>query len=152
MKYSFDTSGFINPFRRYYVPDVFPQLWDMINRLIEDGTIVASKEVFIELGVKDDDLLHFVSNRPSLFIELDDIQQAIVGEIVNSYKKLVDPNSTKNNADPYVIALAEVFNLTVVSYERPGNQEHPKIPYVCQQRGVKHINFIEFLRDEGYKG
>ncbi len=72
MKYSFDTSAFVNPFRRSYPRDVFPGLWRIIDSEIDDGNIVASIEVLNELQEKEDALLEYVKSRGHMFIELDD--------------------------------------------------------------------------------
>ena len=55
MKYSLDTSTFLNAFIRVYPPDVFPKLWEKINTLIHDGHLKATEMVLEELKRKDDD-------------------------------------------------------------------------------------------------
>jgi len=52
--------------------------------------------------------------------------------------------------DPFVIALAERDNLTVVTSEKRGSADHPKIPLVCEWRGIQCINLVEFFRAEGW--
>ena len=48
MMYVLDTSILIEISERYY-PEVFPSLWDKINELILDDTIVSLKEVLKEI-------------------------------------------------------------------------------------------------------
>lgn len=50
----------------------------------------------------------------------------------------VKGTSTDNSADPFVVAVAVVRPATVVSRERAGSPQRPKIPYLCVQRGVPH--------------
>ena len=57
MKYSADTSTFIQPWRKYYPIDVFPSFWDMMDSLIGRGDLVAIDEVLVELEKKDDEVL-----------------------------------------------------------------------------------------------
>ena len=45
-RYSFDASAFINAFRRYYPPDVFPSFW----KAIEDRIVSGATEGFRMLG------------------------------------------------------------------------------------------------------
>ncbi|RLI48384.1 MAG: DUF4411 domain-containing protein [Candidatus Thorarchaeota archaeon] len=146
LKYSFDTSAFIQPFRDYYPPDVFPTLWDLIGSLIERGDIIATKEVQFELQQKDDKLVTYVRRFPGLFVELSDEVQREAHAIINHYPGWVDPYKHKNMADPFVIALARVHDLTVVSYEEE-KKGRVKIPRVCKDFGVRHFTFVDFLRD-----
>src|SRR5262245_36130821 len=113
-KYSFDTSAFVDTWRRYYPPDVFPTIWQKIDALCAGGVIIASREVMRELEKKDDDLLkHLKQNHRSTFIEFDQEQQIAAGALVNKHSGWVDPQSTRNNADPYDVALAQVEGVTV---------------------------------------
>lgn len=52
---------------------------------------------------------------------------------------------TKNNADPFVIAVAEIRSCTVVSGEKPGGPGTPKIPYICGVRQVEHARFVDMV-------
>ena len=63
MKYSLDTSTFLNAFIRVYPPDVFPKLWEKINTLIHDGHLKATEMVLEELKRKDDDAYKWVKER-----------------------------------------------------------------------------------------
>lgn len=56
--------------------------------------------------------------------------------------------------DPFVIALARVRDCTVVSGELwyPGDltvyPERVKIPNVCHTFGIRHLAFLEMMREE----
>ena len=41
--------------------------------------------------------------------------------------------------------------LTVVSGEKPGTKENPKIPYVCAAEKVPCITFLGLIQAEGWK-
>ena len=103
-EYSFDTNIFIESWHRRYPRDIFPKLWDRLDELIDDGTIVATEEVKTELEQKDDDVLGYVKQRPKLFEAVDDEQQEIVGDIINQFanENWDILNARKNKADPYV--------------------------------------------------
>lgn len=51
---------------------------------------------------------------------------------------------------PFVIALAEQHDLVVVTSEKRGSPDHPKIPLVCEWRGVQCMNVVSFFRAEGW--
>ncbi len=152
--YCFDTSAFVDPWRRYYPPDIFPSVWEHIDRCIQGGSILAAHEVRHELEQKDDDLLAYIKKKDGLFVPLDDPQQGYVSNIVNKFPSWVNAESTKNSADPFIIALAKHKRLTVVTYETkagPGANK-VKIPNVCEHYGVPWVPYLKFLKDSGYRG
>lgn len=151
MKYSFDTSAFVVPYRHWPDPDLMPSLWAKFDSLIQNDDIVASREVHVEIEQKDDGLLEWVNNRKHMFIEVDPEQQQTVDEMVNQFPTWINPNSTKNNADPYVIALALHYDLIVVSNERSGSSTNPTIPFVCETYQVTHLRLNSFLREVGWQ-
>lgn len=61
--------------------------------------------------------------------------------------------STKSGADPFVVALAEVKELTVVTYETMAKQNAaPKIPNVCAARGLgETASLVDVLRAAGFR-
>lgn len=73
--FSFDTSAFINPYRRYYPQDLFPKFWAEIATRIANGEIVSSEIVRDEIDEKDDELKVWVRAREGLFVPVDDDQQ-----------------------------------------------------------------------------
>jgi hypothetical protein len=149
--YSFDSSAFINPFRRYYPQDLFPKFWDELVQRIASGEIIASEVVRDEIDKKDDQLKAWVRAQSGLFVSVDDDQQDEVTTIMGSFPTWVDIESSKNNADPFAIALAKVRGLTVVHDEGAGSEQNPKIPFVCRQRGVRSLKVVEFIREIGLR-
>ena len=79
--------------------------------------------------------------------------EAAVTELMDTYYNPDKPDKGINGADPFVIAPAQQSNpvLTVVSGEKPGSAENPKIPYVCGQRDVQHKNFLGLIQDQGWQ-
>lgn len=153
MVYSFDTSAIIEPWRRTHPPDVFVRLWEGLESLIDSGEIVCTDEVLEELGRKDDEISKWAKERPYMFLPIDDAVQAAVTTILSTahFENLVKPGSQRNQADPFVVALAQVKNLTVVTYERaPGSVAKPRIPDVCNHFGVPCISFVEVIRRQGW--
>jgi len=148
MKYNFDTSALINPWRNHYPPDRFPSLWNHIDKMIQSGEIVATEMVYHELKQKDDALLKFVKERDKMFIEVDERQQEHVRTIVNYFPQWIDPNSTKDQADPFVVALAIQQDLIVVTDEQMPPPGKVKIPKVCNTFGVECLSVLDFLRHE----
>ncbi|MBP6842761.1 MAG: DUF4411 family protein [Kofleriaceae bacterium] len=149
--FCFDSSAFINPYRRYYPFDVFPTFWTAIESRISAGSIVACDEVKREINRKDDDLAKWVKSQAGLFVPMDDDQQRHMIEIVGRFPAWVNAGSTKNSADPFVVALGRSRGLTVVHDEGRGSASDPKIPFVCGQYKVRELNVVQFIREIGLK-
>lgn len=79
----------------------------------------------------------------------DAVQQAVTA-ILAAYPNLINPHSGRSGADPFVIALADVNGCAVVTEERPRSWINPKIPDVCAALGVRCINFLEVIREQGW--
>lgn len=152
VRYSIDTSALIHGWVRAYPPDVIPALWDRLDGLINDGRLLASKEVLLELEKKADDLHAWCKERDAMFVEIDDAIQVHMARVMGTYPKLVDTAKGKSGADPFVVALAMAHNptLTVVTEEKGGSEGSPKIPYVCQQEDIRSISLLQFIREEGW--
>ncbi|MFW9803130.1 MAG: DUF4411 family protein [Candidatus Thorarchaeota archaeon] len=153
MKYSFDTSGFLNPWKHFYSPKLFPRLWNTLDGLIQSGLIVATQMIIDELEDYDDEVLKWVRDRrKNLIIDVDSDQEALVDMMVNNpeLEGFVDTNSTSDQADPYVVALAMKYKLIVVTDEKRPKKGRIKIPDVCRYYDVECIDFQTFLSQIGY--
>jgi hypothetical protein len=144
--YGFDTSAFIDPWRRHQPRDIFKSMWKKIDELIDGHEIVACGMVKTELEEKDDELLKYVRSKAGFFVPDDDGQQQCNAKVVRQFPHWIPVNSTKNRADSFVVALGMAHNLTVVTYENNGSASQIKIPFVCKQLGVACLHFIDFLR------
>ncbi len=82
---------------------------------------------------------------------MDDAQQDWVTRILADYPTWVDVQASRNDADPFTIALAKVRNLAVVGDEAGGSQQNPKIPFVCKQLGVRFLRVVDFIREIGLR-
>ncbi|MCY3947009.1 MAG: DUF4411 family protein [Anaerolineaceae bacterium] len=153
MRFSFDTSALINPWYDLYPLDVFPRIWEGLSEAIERGIVVAQVTVIKEIGLQDDELLQWVKQQSGLEFPFDETVQRVAGDIQNKHPKLVRPNS-RIGADPFVIALAKQHDLVVVSEEElttSPSKNKGKIPYVCDDYGIPHVNFLGFMRDMGWR-
>jgi hypothetical protein len=147
--YCFDTSAFLQCWARYYPEDVFTGLWDKIN-MLAGNRIIAPEEVRFEIEKKDDGLHEWVKARPHLFVPLDGAIQQAAKDVLATYPLLVKASAQRTQADPFVIAVAQVRKITVVTEERGGQVNKPKIPFVCSQLGVRCIDVVQFIREQGW--
>ena len=150
--YSLDTSAFLNSWRKYYPPDLFPMLWQNIEASVDNGILIAVDEVLVELEKKDDEVCEWARRHQPMFRTPEEpIQRAVTG-ILAVHPRLVDTRRNRSGADPFVIALAQVNTCTVVTYEMPsGNPAKPHIPDVCSNLGVRCISFVQLIRELGWR-
>lgn len=146
-KYVFDTNIFINLQRKQPI-DIYPAVWNKISELMENGTVISSREVYDEIAVGGDDLEKWAKKRKEYFLPSEVNVQQQVRNILKTYRGLVEGGKKKNSADPFVIALAKVIGCKVVTEEiRTRNMLSPKIPDVCDQFQIECIDFIGFARE-----
>jgi hypothetical protein len=148
-----DTCALIDLRRSYYPPDVFPGLWDDIEGLIDQGLLIAPNEVLEELKGVDDEILRWARRFKKMFVASDKFQLREVTDILVKFPRLIDPDKTKPEADPFLIALAKSTGWAVVTSEKPRADPNarPKIPDVCKSYGIKCISLVEFFRELGWK-
>jgi len=154
-KYCIDTSALIHAWRRSYPIRNFQPVWNRIDDLIEAERFLSSIEVLIELEKRDDDLFGWAKERESMFlnIEGDDLQIRIA-EILGVYPRLVDTRKNRSAADPFVIAMASLYDppLVVVTQEGPtGKIEKPHIPDVCVAEGLNCISILDLIVREDWR-
>lgn len=117
--YCIDTCALIDLWRRHYPPDVFPGLWEDIERLVNHGLLIAPREVLEELRGVDDELLEWAQRHADMFLDPDDDQLREVRAILEDFPDLIDADKETPDADPFLIALAKTWSWTVVTSERP---------------------------------
>lgn len=142
-----DTSAFVNPWNKWYPPDVAPGYWSRLEELARSDRLRVTEEVRDELEKVEDDLHAWARARLDWFPLTDDVQR-VVTEIMTRYGRLVDTRKNRSRADPFVIATASVTGATVITTEEHGTSTKPKIPYVCGELGVACVNVLEFIRTE----
>jgi hypothetical protein len=150
-KYCIDTSSLIDAFRRWYPPDVFPPLWVKLESLIKSESLFSTIEVFHDIEAIDDDLLGWAKKNKKMFIPLDIDQQNEVKRILSMFPNLIQVRKKKSGSDPFVIALAKLKNAIVISSEKFSNDPNaPKIPTVCSNLRLRHMNLIQFFRNQNW--
>lgn len=149
--YVWDTSALIGAWVRSYPPDVFPALWNQIDALGASGRVIVPEEVLEELSERDDDLHTWVKTRAGALVV--PTSRAVMLEaraVLADHAELTKTGTGRGKADPFVIATARMNGCEVVTEEQGGSDRKPRIPYVCQRRGVPVSNVLEVIRKEGW--
>ncbi|MTG89880.1 DUF4411 family protein [Cellulosimicrobium sp. BIT-GX5] len=149
--YSFDTSTLLNGQRDLLPPTTFPAVWERIEQMIGAGRIRAIDLVREELAAREDEVHAWSRAQPDLFVELTHEVQLAVRSVLAQHQRLIGIGSGRSGADPFVIALALVHDGVVVTEENPSrNLARPKIPDVCQAMGVRQLNLLGFIQEQGW--
>lgn len=156
--YCIDTSALIGWWIRRYPPKVFPSLQTEVEKLVAAGNLHASRMVLDELGAKPDPLYVWAHAQAGFVLAVSQRVSDRATELIGQYPILIDPQARRAQADPYVIALAEIENWTVVTQETFAatkttgkRKKRTYIPDVCSAINVRCIDFLEMIEKEGWK-
>lgn len=147
--YCIDTSSLIAAWQERYPPEHFPAFWVKMGSLVADSRLIAPVEVLHETKKRSDELHTWLKARPMMFREVDDAMQIEVAQVLSQFPRLVGERKMRTSADPFVIALARVEGLQLVTDEKPtGSLTRPNIPDVCQQLGMPWLGVLQLIRSE----
>lgn len=150
MLYSIDTSALIFASRGPYRLDNFPGFWSKMDELMRDGIMGALEDVKKEVIRKDDDISDWVKKRTEFFIPMEEDVQTAMTEILEKFPNLPNPDALHGETDAAVIALAKANGCSVVSQEKGGSEDHPKIPFVCRHYCIRCIDIFELVAEQGW--
>ena len=81
-------------------------------------------------------------------LSIDDEVQDNVREIVTMVNKdLVDFIANKSSGDAFLNATAKKYGLSVITEEAINSPK--KIPFTCQKMGIKCMNLLGFMEENG---
>ncbi len=145
--YIIDTSAMLSQKSdEQYRRKVFRSLWTRIDQMVEEQKIVTCSE--IESEVQDDEIKKWMSSCKMKVLPIDDDVQNNVREIVTSVnKELVDFKANKSSGDVFLIATAKKYGLAVITEESDNSPK--KIPYTCHKMGIRCVNILGFMEENG---
>lgn len=152
----FDTSAFINGWNDHYPPPTFTRVWEYLETQMDQGIVIAPRAVLVEIERRTDALTKWA--KPQTFTDPSPEVQRRVGELQASHSDVFG-RPGRNEADPWVIALAEEREWTVVTYEgrqfsgaeRRATPRNPRMPDICAELGVRCINPAPALEQLGLR-
>lgn len=151
--YCVDTSSYIRAWHEAYPPDVVPSFWDRMDKAMKSGRVISPEEVLREVGKRSDELHEWLHARRDCFADIDDDLQDGVADILSANPLLAKNRKGASSADAWVIALARLRGVAVVSEETAVNhsEKRPKIPGVCGGVGVACMPLLQFMRAEKWR-
>lgn len=156
-----DTSALVRIFR-FYPRDLAEQIWDKLKDSFYEEETISHILVYEEITTRSkeqDFLSKCITPLRSFFKGMSFNQAGKVSKIVKRFPGIIDPNKEKDEADPWLIALAieekkqlDLFSpskkLYLVSEE---SERKPfRIPAVCKHYGVNHIDLEGFYKTQGW--
>lgn len=154
--YAIDTSSLMDWYARYYPTDTFPGILQAIEGLISAERLAAPGLVKEEIeAVGPTGLKEWVGDHPALIVPTGEVLAAAVA-IQNQFAGLRDPKAEYEEADAYVIALAQQRGAVVVTQETPASEKrNPKrthyIPDVCRELGIASVSLLGLMRREQWR-
>jgi hypothetical protein len=149
--YSVDTSGLITSWRVTHNPRNYPTFWARLDELISSRELRASEEVLEDLSKKDDEVYKWAKGRRGMFVPLYEDIQLAVKTLMKRFPRIIDSRRNRSGSDPWVIALAQVEHLTVVTFEgRSNSLAKPRIPDVCDELNIKCIDMHGLIQEQGW--
>ena len=159
--YCFDTSAFVTLSRTSEnIIELPKKLWEHLESMMKNGELISHRLVFDEISSHSknpDFITKWISDKKDCFISRSDTQIAQVSKIITKFPGLIDPTFEREQADPWLIALAiektgqnnlfEVCASVVVSQENPNSSK--KIPAVCRAFSIRHLSLRNFFDEIG---
>lgn len=155
MKYVIDTCSILAASEgETYEKEYFPVHWKNFDLKVDDGTIVSTSLVYMELKEQNDKFYEWAKNKKHIFNPpLEKVQEELIN-LQSSFEKWVEYNNKKKFtwADPELIAYSKAYDLTLVTQEKqpniPKKEGLYKIPTICSNFGVECIDILELFKRE----
>ena len=162
--YCIDTSAIIDMERA--LRDV-PDIWEPLSILADSNRLIMPEKVKEECEKNPNTKIWL--NKYKCIVrpfteELNDAIAKLQADLKADDQFLVDPGSTKDQGDPWVVALAMSENrllgssyhsgrVVVVCHEKRGSNLRGKvtIPNACDRYGIKCIRLRELFEHEGWR-
>lgn len=157
-----DASAFIT-MHRFYPIRMIPDLWSHLEDLFNQKKILSHQIVFDEIVPKTgkkDELAQWLSSFRTNFISTTQNQLELVPDVLSNFPKLIDPESEKDQADPWLVAmLVEIMEQDgmfgdqsdYVMVTTESEKKTTKLPAACKYYNIRHMNLFEFFEANDFK-
>ncbi|HVI69278.1 MAG TPA: DUF4411 family protein [Magnetospirillaceae bacterium] len=156
--YVFDSSIFINLNRiNEHSIEIPKDVWDKLDELMTAERIISQRYVYEEVVMNSktpDKVSAWLAPKKAYFFKENAEQIAFMIEVIQKYPKLINPNNEKEQADPWLVALARDKNLiepeksfVLVTQENPNKTVN--LPAACKEYGIETINLRQFFNEVG---
>lgn len=156
--YIFDANVFINLHRidmhSIRLPD---EVWTKLDELMTDGKIISHRTVYDEVvsgSKKPDKVSAWLQPRKSYFELSTPRQIEIMANVVNQFPKLIDVESERDQADPWLVALGvdkteQNTNIEYIVVTQESQAKSTKLPAACKAFSIQSMPLAEFFEENG---
>lgn len=160
--YCIDASAFIR-MHRFYPLRIIPDLWNLMEELFKQRKILSHQIVFDEIVPKTgkkDELAQWLTGFRQNFFPTTQRQLELVPDVLSNFPKLIDPESEKDQADPWMVAmLVEIMEQDgmfgdqsdYVMVTTESEKKSTRLPAACKHYNIRHMNLFEFFEDNGFE-
>lgn len=150
-KYVVDSSAIIRRSKyQCYDKDAFKNHWRNFDQMIQDGIIVSTIQVELEIQAKNFEALQWAEDNNVMFQSLTSLATDEYNQLAIDFDEWFNgPQSKFPWADPEIIAFAKAHDLVVVTMEKWNCKteiQNHRIPTICQKLGA-----YVHIRDEHSK-
>lgn len=159
-KYAVDANILISCSRSIYPFDVAPAFW---RQLIDNGQgrIILVDKIRDEILPSDDRLSRWLKENENFFVK----KSSADPRVFESYSKIITSIKANNqykesakadfaeSADSWLCAHASAYYYVIVTQEvyEPNVKRIVKIPNVCVEFDIAHLNLLQFVRELGIR-
>jgi hypothetical protein len=150
--YCVDTSALIDGLERFYPERTFPGVWARVHELVDAGRFFISEEGWEEIKSRDEVAKVWCERYgANLIVPTNGEVVAEVRAVLAQFPRIVANMKNRNRADPFVVAVGAIRGATVLTGEgADGSANRPKIPFVCHERDIPCMRFVQLLEAEGW--
>lgn len=163
-KYSIDSSVLLDIWKGesgLYPQELYPGLWEHIDKLTQEGRILMHHEVYKEIKDHPNAELQkwLAKNKDAIVVNSKEANAAakeIINDFYSKFKNGYMPSKHGGNAaDPFVVGLAYAEGCFVFTQEKPiaaanlFNAAEPHIPNICTEHNIRYVGINQFLTKEG---
>jgi hypothetical protein len=149
-----DTSFLVNGWQKQYSPDVFPVIWDELDKLMRQGRLSSCDEVYRDLEKQDDGLFAWAKVHRSIFCTPEKRTLESLKVILEAFPNYSAVGGKISRSDPWIIAHARTVGGIVVTDEISAPRQRktlpPKMPDTCDALGIPWLKPIDFFRRAGF--
>ena len=155
MSYVFDNGPFSTLFRNFY-RRTFRSLWERVDALVENDSILSTLEVLREIEDSSDvSLRDWAQQHRNIFTTPTPPEGLFVVKIysIGHFQHNIERQKLLKGgkmADPFVIAKAAVQGHDVVTMEK-FRANGAKIPNICSHFNVPCLSLEDFMEREGWE-
>jgi hypothetical protein len=156
--YVFDSSVFITLNRINENVLTLPQgVWDKLDEMMDEGKIISQRYVYEEVVTNSnhpDRVSAWLAPKKEYFLRETPQQVTYMIEVVQRFPKLIDPENEKEQADPWLVALARDRNSTetdksFILVTQESQSKTTNLPAACSIYGVESISLKTFFTEVG---